>query len=160
MPDLGNPVRELSKVIDGAAPGHVNELKRLIQFIGDTRNRGLKMKHMCKKVWELEAYSDSNYAGDKDNRKSITGFAILISGVPISWKSKGQLNVTLSSNEAEYVVLCETVREVKFITQLLSMMNIEFKKPIRIHVDNIGAVFLSENTNSSERTKHIDIKYH
>jgi hypothetical protein len=49
---------------------------------------------------------------------------------------------------------------VKFVAQLLGTLNVEFKRPIRIHVDNIGAVFLSENRNSSERTKHIDIKYH
>jgi Reverse transcriptase (RNA-dependent DNA polymerase) len=67
-PDLANPVRELSKVMDGAAPGHVKELKRLIQFIGDTRNRGLKMKHTREEVWELEGYSNSNYAGDRVSR--------------------------------------------------------------------------------------------
>jgi hypothetical protein len=113
-----------------------------------------------RKVWELEGYSDSNYARDKDDRKSITGYVILISGVPISWKSKGQANVTLSSTDAEYVALCKTVREVKFIAQLLGTLSVEFKRPIRIHVNNIGPVFLSENRNSSEHTKHIDIKYH
>jgi hypothetical protein len=90
----------------------------------------------------------------------VTGMVILVSGVPISWKSKGQPTVTLSSTESEYVALCETVREVKFISQVLESLEIGYKKPIRVHVDNIGAIFLSENRNSSERTKHIDIKYH
>jgi hypothetical protein len=84
---------------------------------------------------------------------------ILVSGVPISWKSKGQATVTLSSTEAEYVAMCDGVREVKFITQVLVLMNIEFKKPINVYVDNIGAIFLTENRNSGEKTKLIDVKY-
>jgi hypothetical protein len=57
----------------------------------------------------VEVYSDSDFAGDKDESKSVTGFIILVAGVPISWKSKSQPNVTLSSTEAEYVALCEKV---------------------------------------------------
>jgi hypothetical protein len=52
------------------------------------------------------------------------------------------------------------VREAKFITQILSSLNIEFKTPINVFVDNIGAIFLTENRNSGEKTKHIDVKYH
>jgi len=159
-PDLANSVRELSKVMDGAAPDHIKELKRLIQFIGGTESKGLKMAISPEKEWIVEAYSDSDFAGDKDERKSVTGFIILVAGVPISWKSKSQPNVTLSSTEAEYVALCETVREVKFVTQLLETLKIDYQKPVKVNVDNIGAVFLSKNRNSSERTKHIDIKYH
>ena len=85
---------------------------------------------------------------------------ILVSGVPISWKSKGQATVTLSSTEAEYVALCDVVREVKFIAQILRSLNIQFKKPTNVFVDNKGAIFLTENRNSGEKTKHIDVKYH
>ena len=146
--------------MDGAAPGHVKELKRLINFVGKTKDKGLKMKFSGKKPWEIEGYSNSDFAGNKNGRKSVTGMVILVSEVPISWKSKGQATVTLSSTEAEYVALCDVVREVKFITQVLISLNIEFKKPINVYVDNIGAIFLTENRNSGEKTKHIDVKYH
>ena len=116
-PDLANSVRTLSKVMDGAAPGHVKELKRLIQFVGNTKRKGLKMHVLEEDPWEIVAYSNSDYAGDKEGRKSATGIVVLISGVPISWKSKGQPTVTLSSTEFKYVALCETVRQVKFISQ-------------------------------------------
>ena len=159
-PDLGNPVRELSKVMDGASSGHVKELKWIINFIFLTRNKGLKIESKLESKWRIVAYSDSNFAGDKVERKSVTGFVVLVCGVPISWKSKAQGNVTLSTTEVEYVALCETVREVKFITQLLGTLNIDFETPIKVKVDNIGAVFLSKNRTSGERTKHIDIKYH
>jgi hypothetical protein len=78
-PDLGNSVRELSKVMDGAAPGHVKELKRLIQFVRNMKGVGLKMKFSEEKPWEVEAYSNSYYAGDKEHRKSVTGTVILVS---------------------------------------------------------------------------------
>jgi hypothetical protein len=132
-------------------PGHVKDLKGLIQFVRNTKGVSLKMKFSEEKPWEVEAYSNSDYAGDKEYRKSVTGMVIFISGVPFSWKSKGQPTVTLSSTESEYVALCETVREVKFNSQVLELLQIEYKKPIRVHVDNMGGIFLSENRNSGKR---------
>ena len=85
---------------------------------------------------------------------------ILVSGLPISWKSKGQGTVILCSTEAEYVALCDMIREVNFITQILSSLNIGFKKPINFVVVNIGAIFLTENRNSGQKTKLIEVKYH
>jgi hypothetical protein len=159
-PDLCNAVRELSKVMDGATPGQVKELRRLINYVYQTREMGLKMEFSREHPWEIEAFSDSDFGGDKDGRKSVSGSIVMVSGVPISWKSKGQNTVSLSSTEAEYIALSETVREAKFISQVLEVMHIEYKKPINIHVDNIGAIFLAGNRNSSERSKHIDMKYH
>jgi hypothetical protein len=69
-------------------------------------------------------------------------------------------SVTLLTTEAEYVAMSEAVREVKFIYQVLQTMNIQVSLPIKVNVDNIGAIFLAENRNTSERTKHVDIRYH
>jgi len=146
--------------MDGASPAHVKELKRMIEFLHWERSKGLRIKSDHEEKWKVLAYSDSDFAGDKDDRKSVTGYVILLCNVPVSWKSKGQPNVTLSSTEAEYVALCETVREIKFISQLLNTLNIQYERPIKVQVDNIGAVFLSKNKTSGERTKHIDVKYH
>jgi len=76
--------------------------------------------------------------------------------VPICWQSRGQKGVTLSTTEAEYVACSEVVNELLFIVH----MKIEVELPIRVNVDNIGAIFLAENQNSSDRTKHVDIRYH
>jgi hypothetical protein len=159
-PDIANSVRELSKVMDGASPAHEKELKRVVNYLASEKDKGLKIEANRDPVWTIEAYSDSDFAGDKDDRKSITGYVVFVCGVAVSWKSKGQPNVTLSSTEAEYVALCETVREVKFISQLLETLNLIYPRPIKVKVDNIGAVFLSKNRTSGERTKHIDVKYH
>ena len=72
--------------------------------------------------------------------------------VPICWRSRGQKGVTLSTTEAEYVACSEVVKELLFIVYLLRHMKIEVELPIRVSVDNIGAIFLAENQNSSDRT--------
>ena len=67
-------------------------------------------------------------------------------------------SVVLSTTEAEYMALSEAVKELKFIVQLLQTMNIEVELPITVHVDNVGAIWLSNNRTTSDRTKHIDIR--
>ena len=79
--------------------------------------------------------------------------------VPVSWKSKGQKSVALSSSEAEYVALSEAAKDIKFIYQVLISLNFMVKLPIIVNVDNLGAIFMSENVSVSTRTKHVDIRY-
>ena len=67
-------------------------------------------------------------------------------------------SVVLSTTVAEYMALSEVVKELKFIVQLLQTMNIEVGLPITMHVDNVGAIWLSNNCTTSDRTKHIDIR--
>ena len=64
----------------------------------------------------------------------------------------------LSTTEAEYMALSEVVKELKFIVQLLQTMNIEVELPITVYVDNVGAIWLSNNRTTSDRTKHLDIR--
>ena len=65
----------------------------------------------------------------------------------------------LSSSEAEYVALSEAAKEIKFIYQILVTMGIKVKTPITVKVDNVGAMFMAENKNTNQRTRHIDIRY-
>ena len=67
-------------------------------------------------------------------------------------------SVVLSTKEAEYIALSEVVKEIKFIIQLLKTMHVNVETPITIYVDNVGAIRLSNNRTTSERTKHIDIR--
>jgi hypothetical protein len=111
-PDLANSVRELAKVMDGANQAQEKELKTMIGYTIQRKENSLKIEAKTN-TWDIVSYSDSDFAGDKDDRKSITGYVIFIFGSAISWKSKSQPCVKLSSTEAEYVALDETVREVK-----------------------------------------------
>ena len=77
----------------------------------------------------------------------------------MSWKSKAQPTMTLSSSEAKYVALSEAAKEVKFIWMLLDSMGFKVTSPIVVRVDNIGAIFMAENMTVRNRTKHIDIRF-
>ena len=100
------------------------------------------------------------FAAGKDTRLSVSGYMVYLCGVLISWKSKGQRVVALSSTEAEYMAFSELVREVLYIKQLLEFIGVEVQLPIKLMVDNVGAIYLAKDSTSSGRTKHIDIKYH
>jgi hypothetical protein len=161
-PDIANATRELSKVMDGATEGQWKELRRLLKFVIDTKWRGLQIKPRLNddEVWRIQAFSDSDYCADKETRRSVTGFIVYLLGVPISWKSKGQRGVVLSSTEAEYVAVSETVREIKFVIQILESMMLQIDYPVIVRVDNVGAIFLANNKTTNERTKHVDIRHH
>lgn len=161
-PDLANPVRELSKCMDGATEAAMKELLRVIKYTLDTKDYGLiiKPKDPDGPNWDLIMFTDSDYAGDKDNRISVTGFIVYLCGVAISWKSKGQKSVTLSSSEAEFVALSEGAKDIKFVVQVLLSMGIPVKLPVIVRVDNVGAIFMAENVTTSARTRHVDVRYH
>jgi transposase InsO family protein len=161
-PDIANSVRELSKMLDCTNPSAMSEMYRVIKYVMDTENYGLKMAPKSKgngKMFDIETFCDSDFAGDKETRISVSGFIIYLCGVAISWRSKAMRHVTLSSSEAEYVSLSEAAKEVKFIVQVIESMGIEVEKPVVIRVDNIGAIFMANNVTTSNRTKHVDVRY-
>jgi hypothetical protein len=162
-PEISNAVREAAKVNDGPTKAHMKSLYRLIKFVVDTKHYGLVMEPQEpteETVWEMIAYCDSDYAGDKDGRKSVTGFVIYILGCLISWKSRSQKSVTLSSTEAEYVSISELCAEIMFLKQILEFLGIKVKLPIIVRVDNVGAIYLAQNAVSGPRMKHVDVRYH
>ena len=148
-PDLCNAVRELSKTRDTPAPIHLKEMYRIIRYVLETIRYGLK--------FYPKAFSDSDFAGDRETRRSVYGYFVYFCGIPFAWKSKGMRSVVLSTTEAEYIALSEVVKEI-FIIQLLSTMNVNVEVPITIYVDNVVAIWLSNNRTTSERTKHVHIR--
>ena len=145
-PDICNPVRELSKTMDAPAPVHLKEMYKVIRHVLSTKGYGLKFelrKDIIK--WALKALSDSDFASDKETWISGFGYIIYFCGIQISWRSKGMKSVVLSTTEAEYMALSEVVKELKFIVQVLQTMNIEMELPITAHVDNVVAIWLSNN---------------
>ena len=158
-PDISNPVRELSKTMDAPAPVHLKEMYKVIRHVLSTREHGLKFElRKDIKKWALKTLSHSDFASNKETRISVFGYMIYFCGIPIAWRSKGMKSVVLSTTEAEYMALSEVVKELKFIVQLLQTMNIEVELPITVYVDNVGAIWLSNNRATSDRTKHINIR--
>jgi hypothetical protein len=161
-PDISNPMRELSKCMDKATEAAYKEMLRVVKFVLDTKEFGLSLFPEAignDGSWNLTVYSDSEWGGDLDNRRSISGYIIFLLGCPIVWKSKQQQSVTLSSSEAEYVALLEAAKEIKFVAAVLESIGIKVKYPVTVHVDNIGAIFMSENVSAMKQMRHVHTRY-
>ena len=99
-PDISNAVRELSKTMDRPAPFHIKEMYRIIRYVLETKTYGLIF---CPKKWSwtIQAFIDSDFAGDRETRRSAYRYFIYFCGIPIAWKRKGLRSVVLSTTEAE-----------------------------------------------------------
>ena len=86
-------------------------------------------------------------------------YIILVNGVPVAWRAKSQKCVSLSSSEAEFYACVEAVKEVPFIAQILVFMGVNVRLPVDVRIDNVGAMFMSENVTSTPRTRHMDARY-
>ena len=162
-PDIANACRELAKCMTKAHKAAWKELLRVIKFVLDSQEKGLRIVPKMiegKLQLKLVGYSDSDWAGDKDDRKSVSGFVLFLCGVPIMWRSKSQATVALSSAEAEYVAVSEMAKEVVFVVQVLITLGVPVETPVECFVDNMGAIFMAENPSSQGHTRHIDMRWH
>ena len=158
-PDICNATRELSKGMIKANEAHYKQLLRLIKYIIDTKQLMLKIE-LKEGDWNMTGFCDSDFAGDNDTRKSISGYIIYLNGMIVSYRSKGQNIVTLSSTEAEYVAATDMIIDILFIKHIMDFLEVKLTLPIMVNIDNKGATFLANNEYASQRTKHIDVKYH
>ena len=133
-------------------------MKRIFRYLKGSIDITLKYKKS--ESGELTGYSDADYAGDLDDRHSTTGNLFLMSEGAVTWSSKKQPIVTLSTAEAEYVSLSTAAQEATWICHLLSDLHMLPKEPTTIMEDNQGAICIANNPVIHSRTKHIDIRYH
>jgi hypothetical protein len=105
-------------------------------------------------------YSDADWAQNKGDRKSVTGYIFEMAGAPVTWSSKGQATIALSSTEAEYVALTATAREAIWLRSVLAEMGRPARRGTTIYEDNESAMKLVNNPVLHARSKHIDICHH
>jgi len=110
---------------------------------------------------EIEGYSDSDFVGDIDDRKSTSGYVFTLAGGAISWKSSKQTVTTSSTMYAEFVACYEASRQVKWLKKFIPGLRVvdSIEKPLKMYCDNEPAVFNVQNK-SSGAVKHIDIKFY
>jgi hypothetical protein len=159
-PDLATSVRELSKFMDGATDVHFKAMHRVMEFAMSTKNHRLSIFPKFKERHNIVGFSDSNFASDKDTRRSVTGFAVFYAGTLVSWKSKAQQCVTLSTTEAEYVAASQCANEMEFVRLVLESVHEKVNLPMKLMVDNTGAIDLMKNWSTNGRSKHIDVRFH
>lgn len=156
-PDISYAISLLARYQDKPNLSVCQAIIHLLKFLLNTKNYDLRFSgsHIT-----LVGYSDSDWAGDSDSRKSTTGYILFIGNSPVNWQSKLQPLVTMSSTEAEYVALSTTAQENLCIKFLLKELGYSMIMPTTIYGDNQGAIQLTINHAQHKRTRHIDIKFH
>lgn len=109
---------------------------------------------------DLYCYSDSDWAADLDTRRSCAGHVAIMANGAISWSSKRQRTVTLSSTEAEYMALSTAVCDIMWLKQLAQELDVTDNERTNILCDNESTIKLAKSDAFRPRTKHIDIRYH
>lgn len=155
-PDILFSVVALSRFNTKATEAHWTAAKRVLRYLKAHPQTGI----LYNTNTDFSCYSDADWATDHSDRKSIGGYCFMLCGGAISWKSKKQDTVALSSTEAEYLALSPAVKEIIWLDRLLVELSSAVPKPITLYEDNNACIALSKNPEFHERTKHIDIRFH
>ncbi|CAN6726648.1 unnamed protein product [Malus baccata var. baccata] len=136
---------------------HFTTVKRILRYLKGTLLVGLSY---TRGALSLKAFSDADWAGDPNDRRSTTGMVVFLGNNPISWSSKKQNTVSRSSTEAEYRAMSTTSAEIDWIQQLLQFMHVKLCDAPVLFCDNLFAIALSFNPVQHQWTKHIEIDVH
>ena len=159
-PDLAYAVGAVSKYVESPAPAHITAVKRILRYVRGTSNYALHFGS-TKTPAVLQGYSDSDWGSDADDRVSISGYAFFYGDGIISWSSKKQSSVALSSTEAEYMAMSHACKEAVWLRRLFDGVGAKMEDgPTVLHVDNEGAIKLAKNQTFHGRTKHIVTHHH
>ena len=109
---------------------------------------------------KITGYADSDWASDKDTRRSVTAYVYTLGGAAVSWTSRLQQTVALSSAESEYMAASAASQEAIHLRRLLESLGFKQEGPTVIYDDNQGAIAMTKNPVMHRRTKHIDIRHH
>lgn len=157
-PDIAFAVNNASRHLENPMPCHWTAVKRIFKYIKGTIGLGITFKQTT--PINLLVYSDADYGGDLDTRRSTTGYVLLIGGGAISWSSQRQPTVALSTTESEYIAACQTLKELIWMSRLLREIVPSICGVPNLNIDNQSAIKLIKNPQFHKRTKHIDIKFH
>ncbi len=156
-PDIAYAVCALARYSQAPTLEHWNAAKRILRYLYGTRTMGLCYnKHSS---GEVTGYADADWGGCVNTRKSTTGYVFVRNGGAISWQSKLQDVVALSSVEAEYIAASEATKEAVWLRRMMDDFGYGMRR-VQMHGDNQGTLSLIKNNQISRRTKHIDIRYH
>ena len=164
-PDITYAVQALGRHMQCSGNEHMVAAKRILRYLQGTKDLGIVYEASGDSIGQqpsLVGFSDADWGGDIDTRRSTTGYLFMIeeTGGVVSWGSKLQPTVALSSAEAEYMAVCAAVQEAVHLRRLMCDLGFEQKEPTVIYEDNQGCIALSDNPVHHRRTKHIDIRFH
>lgn len=159
-PDVLTAVGDVARYCNNPDETHEKAVDQVFHYLAGTKDLALVFNRTIENATTLYGYVDANWGEDLVDRKSITGYVFLLCGSAISWKSKRQDTVARSTMEAEYMALSDCASEAMFLRQLLGELQLKQENPTIIYEDNDTAKGLAEERKTTQRSKHIDIKYH
>ncbi|KAL6324389.1 hypothetical protein AAG906_012993 [Vitis piasezkii] len=138
---------------------HWKAAKKVMRYLQGTKD--YKLMYRRTSNLEVVGYSDSDFAGCVDSRKSTSGYIFILAGGAISWKSVKQTMIATSTMEAKFISCFEATSHGVWLKSFISGLRVmdSISRPLSIYCDNSAAVFMAKNNKSGSRSKHIDIKY-
>jgi Reverse transcriptase (RNA-dependent DNA polymerase) len=162
-PDIAFTVNRLAAYTANPSIQHHTALKRILRYLAGTRNLGIVYSNnpyiQRESLNIFYGFADAAFANHNDHR-STSGYVFLAAGGAITWKSKKQTTIALSSTQAEYVALSEAGREACWLQNLFKELGYPQEKPILIKGDNDGSISMAKNQQFHNRSKHIAIRWH
>lgn len=157
-PDLSFAVNRVCQYVQAPTDVHWAAVKRILRYVKGTLDLGLKIQRSPNTT--LSAFSDSDWAGCPNDRRSTGGFAIFLGTNLVSWSSRKQQTVSRSSTEAEYKAIANATAEIIWVQSLLRELRVFQHKAPLLWCDNLGATFLTANPMFHARTKHVEVDFH
>lgn len=157
-PDISFAVNKVCQFLHAPTTIHWAVVNRILRYLQGTLRVGLKLRKSQSML--VSAFSDADWAGCIDDRRSTGGFAVFLGANLISWSARKQATVSRSSTEAEYKAFANATAELMWVQKLLQELGISHPSAARIWCDNLGAKYLSANPVFHARTKHIEIDFH
>ena len=151
QPDIAYAVIRMSQFCADPSQEHLSRALYIIRYLGSTKNLALPCDGANHNGFL--GYTDSDWAANPDDQKSITGYVLFLTNSPVSWLTRWQKTVALSSTEAEYMAMSDTTRQISWIKSLLGEIHFSIPK-VLFYCDNQGAIFLATNPAQEQCFKH------
>ncbi|KAI9905634.1 hypothetical protein PsorP6_013785 [Peronosclerospora sorghi] len=158
-PDIAFAVCQLSRHLEQPCEEQWKAAIRVLKYLKSTKITGICYTGISQNI-TIEAYSDADWAGNRDNQKSTSGVISMVNGAPVIFKSKIQQSVALRTAEAEHLALYLCLQEILWIKSLFNELKIKIDYLIPIYKDNQSEIEIAKNNRYQSRSKNIDIRYH
>jgi histone deacetylase 1/2 len=157
-PDISFAVNKVCQFLHKPTTLHWSAVKRILRYLKATSSLGLRIRKSLSTL--VSAFSDVDWAGSPDDRRSTGGFVVFLGSNLVSWNARKQATVSRSSTEAEYKSLANATAEMMWVQTLLKELGVRAPRYAKLWCDNLGATYLSANPIFHARTKHIEVDFH
>jgi hypothetical protein len=161
MPDICFAVGVISRLMNSPRKSHLIAAKRVMRYVKGTIKYGLLFSSQGSEAQvELIGYTDSDWCGDRVDKRSTLGYVCMLNGTAICWASKKQPVTALSSCEAEYIASTYAACQLVWLESLMKELECDLKKPLQLLIDNRYVINLAKNPVAHGRSKHIETRFH